>query len=88
LIDETYLALSTIWWSGDIQGFYNDEPINNLAQYATHQWFSNIHENQMLDILQWELLLDPAEQSIEVQSLIFMTWIKWAYKQCNSAQYA
>ena len=41
LINETYLALSTLQWFGDIRGFDNDEPINNLARYATHEWFSD-----------------------------------------------
>ena len=81
LIDQTYLALSTLQWSGDIQGFDNAEPMNHLARYATHQWLTDVHENQMLNMLRQELLLDPTKQDIEVQSLTFMTWIESGYNR-------
>lgn len=87
LIDEAYLALSTLQWSGNIQGFDNEEPINHLARYATHQWLSDIHENQMLDILRRELLLDPTTSGIEVESLEFLGYIESAYKQRGSGEY-
>ena len=51
LIDETYLALSTLQWSGNIEGFDNEEPVNHLGRYATHQWLSDVHKNQMLNML-------------------------------------
>jgi hypothetical protein len=87
LIDETYLALSTLQWSGDIQGFDDAGPMNQLAKYATHQWLSDVHENQMLDILRQKLLLDPTTQAIEVESLAFMRYIERGYEQRDSGQY-
>jgi hypothetical protein len=81
LIDKTYLALSTLQWSGNIQGFDNTELMNHLARYATHQWLSDVHKNQMLDMLRQELLLDPTKQDIEVQSLTFMAWIESGYNR-------
>jgi hypothetical protein len=88
LIDKTYLALSTLQWSGDIQGFNEPAPMNQLAKYATHQWLSDIYENQMLDILQQKLLLNPATLAIEVGNLVFMHYIERGYGERDSGQYA
>jgi hypothetical protein len=87
LIDETYSALSTLQWSGNIHGFDNDEPINHLAKYAMHQWLTDVHENQMLDILRHELLLDQSSSGIEVESLEFIHYIESAYQQRHLEQY-
>ena len=87
LIDETYTALSILQWSGNIHGFDNEEPINHLAKYATHQWLTDIHENQMLDILRRELLLDQSILGIEVESLKFISYIESAYQQRHLEQY-
>ena len=87
LIDETYTVLSTLQWSGNIHGFDNNEPINHLAKYATHQWLTDVHENQMLDILRRELLLDQSSSCIEVESLEFIHYIESAYQQWHLEQY-
>jgi hypothetical protein len=84
LIDETYLALSTLRWSGDIQGFDNMRPMNQLAKYATHQWLSDVHEDQMLDLLRQTLLLNPATHAIEVGNLDFMFYVERGYEQRDS----
>jgi hypothetical protein len=88
LIDETYLALSTLQWPGKVQGLDNEQPMNHLTRYVTHQWLLDVHRNQMLDMLCQKLLLDPTKLDIEVQSLTFMTYIECGYKQHNSRQYA
>jgi len=88
LIDEAYLALSTLQWSGNIRGFDNEELINNLARYCTHQWLTDTHENQMLDLLRRDLALDPTCSTIEVENLAFMTFIERGYGVRESGEYA
>jgi hypothetical protein len=51
LIDQVYDSLGSLPWSGNIKGFSKPEPIYKLATYATRQWLSTIHENQMLNLL-------------------------------------
>jgi hypothetical protein len=51
IINNVYDALSSISWAGNVRGFSNEEPLYTLATYATHHWLSDVHENQMLDLL-------------------------------------
>jgi hypothetical protein len=51
VMQEGYDVLSYLLWSGNICGFNNDEPLHTLAVYASHEWFSTMHENQMLNLL-------------------------------------
>jgi hypothetical protein len=88
LIDEAYLALSTLPWSGNIQGFSNEEPISTLARYATHEWLTDVHENQMLDLLRRDLALDLTGGMIEIANLAFMVFIERGYKARESGEYA
>jgi hypothetical protein len=87
LVDKAFLALSTLQWSGTIQGFDNNEPISDLARYCTHQWLSDVHKNQMLDLLRRDLILDPMASHIEVENLAFMLFIERGYEARNSRDY-
>ncbi|KDQ50956.1 hypothetical protein JAAARDRAFT_199506 [Jaapia argillacea MUCL 33604] len=51
LVNEVLDALGTLSWSGTIHGFGDEEPMFKLATYATQDWLSTVHENQMLDLL-------------------------------------
>ncbi|KAG2067101.1 hypothetical protein BDR04DRAFT_1028389, partial [Suillus decipiens] len=51
LITKIYNALTCISWSGKLSGFATAEPVVELASYATDEWLSDVHENQMLDLL-------------------------------------
>ena len=57
VMQEAYDMLSCLPWSGDIYGFDHCEPLYMLATYASHKWLATTHENQILDLLQWDLLL-------------------------------
>jgi hypothetical protein len=59
LVGEVFALLSTLPWSGNIRGFDNAEPLYCLATYVTRDWFSDVHQNQMLDILRRTLVLEP-----------------------------
>jgi hypothetical protein len=56
VVDEVYLALSQLPWSGNVKGFSEEEEITHLHKYGTTTWLSTTHENQMLDLLQQDLL--------------------------------
>jgi hypothetical protein len=86
VIEEAYNILSALPWSGEIHGFDNTEPIHSLASYATHQWMSDVHENQMLDILRRSLML-RGESGFEIENLAFIPVLEQAYKHRESGEY-
>jgi hypothetical protein len=56
LVDTVYHALSCLPWSRSIQGFSKTSETVQLYKYTTTSWLSSIHENQMLDLLQEDLV--------------------------------
>jgi hypothetical protein len=87
LIEGVYNALGSISWFGNIKGFENSEPIWNLARYATDQWLSNVHQNQMTDLLCLELWFHQASRLIEVEHTYFFKTLKLAYESRNTGEY-
>jgi hypothetical protein len=82
LVDTVYNALSSLAWSGDIQGFDAKEPIYQLAHYLSRRWFSNVHEDQMVDLLRRSIRLNQSTSGhFEIESLAFYDKIKDAYQQ-------
>jgi len=79
LLDDTYLALSMLEWSGYIKGCGNKEPINVLAAYTTRQWLTTAHENQILHLLLQDLAHDPATCKVHVENLQFWNYIQQSY---------
>lgn len=72
LVDEVYAALDAIQWSGSIRGFNNPEPLVLLSRYlSTSSWFSDVEQNQMLDLLRRDLLFDSEGKKTELQGLDF-----------------
>jgi hypothetical protein len=59
-----YDALGSISWAGNVKGFSNDEPIYKLATYTTHHWLSDVHEDQMLDLLWTEIKFDATSPPV------------------------
>jgi hypothetical protein len=51
LIRKVYDGLSCIEWSGTIHGTSAKVGTHYLATYATHDWLTDEHETQMLDLL-------------------------------------
>ncbi|KAH7903900.1 hypothetical protein BJ138DRAFT_1019890 [Hygrophoropsis aurantiaca] len=88
LIQEVYDALASFPWSGNIRGFDNEEPVHHLAAYATHRsWLSDVHENQMLDMLRRDLALSPNGSRIVVENLQFMKTLQMAYANRDNGTY-
>jgi hypothetical protein len=87
LIAEVHDALSTLPWHGQVQGFDNEEPIYTLATYATRAWFTDVHVNQILDLLRHTLNLDPTKSKFEVENLHFYRTLEAAYKDRDGGRY-
>ena len=85
IMQEAYDVLSYLPWSGNIYGFDDREPIHTLATYASHKWFSTLHENQMLDLLRWDLLLQ--NYKIEIENMAFFPKLQEAYDHQDIGEY-
>ncbi|KAG0701715.1 hypothetical protein DFH29DRAFT_1000024 [Suillus ampliporus] len=77
----------SISWFGNVKGFENSEPIWNLARYATDQWLSNVHENQMIDLLRCDLRFHQDGRLIEVEHTYFFKSIRQAYESRDTGEY-
>ena len=60
----------------EISRFDDCEPIHTLATFASHEWFSTLHKNQMLDLLWQDLLLQ--NYKIEIENMVFFPKLKEA----------
>ena len=86
-MERAYNSLSALSWSGNIKGFDDKEPINILVRYATHQWLTDVHEHQMLNILQCELKFDHVANDVEMGNLWMMGFIQQVYKEWDLGTY-
>jgi hypothetical protein len=66
LVTKIYNALTYISWSGTLDGFVVAESVVELAVCATDDWLSDVHENQMLDLLRRRIQHQPQSQKIDV----------------------
>jgi hypothetical protein len=87
LITQVYAALSTLPWHGNIHGFDNEEPLYTLTTYLTQDWLSDIHANQMLDLLRHAVQLDPTKSKVEVENLQFIRTLQRAYAARHTHEY-
>jgi hypothetical protein len=86
IMQEAYDMLSCLPWSGNIHGFDEMEPLYTLATYASHQWLTTTHENQILDLLRRDLLLQGSK--VEIAGMAFFTTLRKAYDCCDTGQYS
>jgi hypothetical protein len=82
-----YNTLTSISWSGTLDGFAVAEPVVELAVYATDDWLSDVHENQMLDLLQRRVQHQPQSQKIKIKDIYFYGFLKKTYETHNSGEY-
>ncbi|KAG1724691.1 uncharacterized protein EDB91DRAFT_1035429, partial [Suillus paluster] len=87
LIDKVYDALGHVFWSANIRGFSNLKWTVELAAYCTDEWLSDVHENQMLNLLWGRLQHKPGDQQIEIESVYFYVLLKRGYEACTSGEY-
>ena len=84
-MQEGYDVLSYLPWSGNICGFDDDEPLHTLAVYASREWFSTMHENQMLNLLRCDLLLKRS--NVEIGNMAFFATLQQAYDCRDTGEY-
>ncbi|KAF9011451.1 hypothetical protein BDQ17DRAFT_1420814 [Cyathus striatus] len=63
-------GLKTLPWNGILHGFKRQEPIKDLMMYASRNWFSTSHEDQMVNILIQELQHHHASDQIELKTTV------------------
>ncbi len=73
LIKQIFDVLSLLPWLEKIRGFDNPEPIHTLATYTIRKkWLTNVHENQLLDLLRNDLRQAPGGSKMVVENLDFI----------------
>ncbi|KAI0757478.1 hypothetical protein C8Q80DRAFT_1282759, partial [Daedaleopsis nitida] len=71
LVDQAHNSLSSLPWSATLSGFSKREPVATLTSYLSRTWLSDIHENQLLDLLHTKLARQPEGLLTEVENLYF-----------------
>ena len=73
VVTEVCQTLEELSWYGSVRGFSDSPEIDYLHKYLTTAWLSTIHEEQMLDLLQVDLIdhhTDPDAIVIEDTNFI------------------
>lgn len=81
LIEDVWSSFGNVPWYGTTRGFTNREPLSSLAAYATQRWLSDVHENQMLDLLRADIRLDPSKPQVSVKGTHFVQKLREAYSK-------
>jgi hypothetical protein len=81
-VDDVYQAMSSLPWSGSVQGFSEHEDIIHLHKYATTDWLASVHENQMLDILRDDIIQRNADSNkIDIKLTYFTQGLCMAFSR-------
>ncbi|KAF8221880.1 hypothetical protein L208DRAFT_1325588 [Tricholoma matsutake] len=73
-------ALQCIPWSGLIHGFEVAIPTSFLSVYGTREWFSDEHEDQMLDLLWQEMMESGISSSADIENTQWSVKLRQAYR--------
>jgi hypothetical protein len=79
LVDHAYGVFTCLPWTGVLHGFSEAEPVWHLYKYATNDWLSTVHENQLLDVLR-ESFTRQQVTTAEIESTYFVNKLQEAYK--------
>ncbi|KAJ7027039.1 hypothetical protein C8F04DRAFT_1123651 [Mycena alexandri] len=74
-------ALQNIYWSGTIRGFPAHEPISSLSLYATQDWFTDVQQSQLIELLQSDVLNYGRALQDEVCDIWMMEFIRAAWRE-------
>ena len=83
LINQVYNALACISWAGNINRFLASISTDHLATYLTKDWFSDEHENQMLDLLKQEVSRERRVDGIDICDTLFMKLLTYCGMQVD-----
>ena len=78
LVQQAYMMLGSLSWTGYTLGFKTHEKIHYLSTYMTHEWLSDVHEMQMLKLLQIAICQQKASIEIEIEGPFFHGYLKSA----------
>ncbi|KAF8240342.1 hypothetical protein L208DRAFT_1233598, partial [Tricholoma matsutake] len=67
-------------WSGSIHGFEVSIPTSFLSVYGTREWFSDKHEDQMLDLLWREMMESGISSSADIKNMQWSVKLRQAYR--------
>ncbi|KAF8209857.1 hypothetical protein K438DRAFT_1571435 [Mycena galopus ATCC 62051] len=81
VVDRVSEALHAICWSEQIMGFSNTEPIAALSLYASRNWFSDVQQSHMLDLLQMDVLDAGRALKDEVCEIWMVEYIRAGWRQ-------
>ncbi|KAI0703087.1 hypothetical protein C8Q76DRAFT_581963, partial [Earliella scabrosa] len=87
LVDQALVALATLPYSYPLSGFSNSELTSSLVTYTSHAWLSDVHENQMLDILRTNLLRQPEGLFAVVENTYIWKHLESAYRAGDPTSY-
>ncbi|TFK83070.1 hypothetical protein K466DRAFT_499153 [Polyporus arcularius HHB13444] len=87
IVDDVRAILATVPWAGLVRGFDNGEPLHQLATYATRRWFSDVHENQLLDLLRLAVGRHPEGRRTEVENIAFWKFLVNGYQKRAEGTY-
>jgi hypothetical protein len=76
-VESVYDALSKMPWSGTVQGFHEQTETVHLHQYATTDWLHTVHQDQMLELLQQDVI-SHGPGGIVIKTTLFIPGIRKA----------
>jgi hypothetical protein len=83
VMQQVYDVLSNLPWSGGMHGFNNSRPLHKLTIYTSHELLATTHLDQMLDLLQWDLLLKGSR--VEIENMTFLLKLQQA-NNCHDTE--
>ncbi|KAF9002666.1 hypothetical protein BDQ17DRAFT_1425621 [Cyathus striatus] len=85
LIQQIYSVLGLLPWGGKIRSLENMVQINHLTTYVSQDWFSDDHEDLIVNLLQCALHRHCPMDYIELRGSLFHCCIRDAY--CEQESY-
>ena len=87
LVDQALTALATLPYSCPLSGFSNAELTSSLVTYTSHAWLSDVHENQLLDMLRTNLLRRPKDLFVVVGNTYIWKHFESAFRAQDLSSY-
>ena len=88
VVDRVFEKLATIPWAGHIRGFGNQKDLFCLSTYASTKWLSDVHMNQLLDLLRISVGRELEGISMAVENTYFWKSVCQAYEQREQGTYS
>ncbi|TFK90196.1 hypothetical protein K466DRAFT_543888 [Polyporus arcularius HHB13444] len=87
IVNKVLTLLSLLPWSATLSGFSNHEPMETLTRYLSRAWLSDVHENQLLDILRTKLMRRVAGHVVELETTYLWRSLEAAFQGNDRDRY-